>query len=130
MPSGGDGWPRVDGVSPGKVAAYQLYPHSAIYKLEGGEAAAQFGDPEQTAATSKAEWAKNGEVLKFSLMGNEDPGQKGGKIEVKDQWRFSEDGKSLMVDRSIKSPEGSGTVHLVFLRKELIPPSGAVPTPQ
>ena len=130
MPGGGDGWPRVDGASPGKVAAYQLYPRSVVYKLGGSESTAQLGDTEQTAAASKAEWAKNGEVLKFSLMGNEDPGQKGGKIEVKDQWRFSEDGKSLMVDRSIKSPEGSGTVHLVFFRKEVGPPGGAAPTTQ
>jgi hypothetical protein len=130
MPSGGDGWPRVDGASPGKVAAYKLYPQSAVYKLDGSESTVQFGDSGQTAATSKAEWVKNSEVLKLSAVGNEDPGQRGGKIEVKDQWRFSEDGKSLLVDRSIKSPEGSGTVHLVFFRKEVGPPGGAAPTTQ
>jgi len=112
------------------VAAYKLYPRSVVYMLDGSEAAAQLGDPEQAAATSKAEWAKNGQVLKLSLLGNEDPGQKGGKIEVKDQWRFSEDGRCLMVDRYIKSPEGSATVHLVFLRKETKPPGSVTPTLQ
>ena len=130
MPGGGDGWPRVEAASPGKVAAYKLYPPSAVYKLNGNESTAQFGDSEQNAATSKAEWVKNGEVLKLSLIGNEDSGQKGGKIEVRDEWRFSEDGKCLMIDRNIKSPEGSGTVHLFFFRKEVGPSSGDAPTTQ
>jgi len=90
----------------------------------------QLGDPEQTNATSKAEREKKGEVLKLSLVGNDDSGQGGGKIQVKEQWKLSEDGKSLKVDRSIKSPEGSGTVHLVFVKKEADSISGAAQEPQ
>lgn len=37
---------------------------------------------------------------------------------ITEQWRLSKDGKSLMVDRTVKSAEGSGTVHLVFLKRE------------
>ena len=120
----------MDGATPGKVAAYQLYPHSAVYKLDGNESSVQLGDSEQTAASSKAVWAKNGEALKLSLLGNEESEQKGGKVEVRDLWRFSEDGKCLLIDRTIKSPEGSGAVHLVFFRKEGGPSSGAAPTTQ
>jgi hypothetical protein len=119
MPRGGGGRPRTEGPSSqGNVAAYKLYPQSAVYKLDGSESTVQLGDPEQTNATSKAEREKNGEVLKLSLVGNGDSGQRGGKIQVKEQWKLSEDGKSLRVDRSIKSPEGSGTVHLVFSKRE------------
>ena len=131
MPRGGGGRPRTEGPSSqGYVAAYKLYPPSAVYKLDGSESTAQLGNPEQTNATSKAEREKNGEVLKLSLVGNGDSGQGGGKIQVKEQWKLSEDGKSLKVDRSIKSPEGSATVHLVFLKTEAESSSGAAPAPQ
>ena len=131
MPRGGGGRPRSEGPSSqGYVAAYKLYPQSAIYKLDGSQSSAQLGDAEQTNATSKAEREKNGEVLKLSLVGKENSGQGGGKIQVKEQWKFSDDGKSLRVDRSIKSPEGSGTVHLVFMRKEADSGSGASSAPQ
>ncbi len=127
---GGGGRPRAEGPLQGNVAAYKLYPQNAVYKLDGSEASAQLGDPEQTNATSKAERAKNGEGLKLSLAGNEDSGQRGGKIQINEQWKLSEDGKSLKVDRSIKSPEGSGTVHLVFLKREADSNSGASSAPQ
>jgi hypothetical protein len=91
-----------------------------VYKLDGSESAAQFGDLDHTAANSKAEWTTNREVLKLSLAGHDGTGQGGGKITVMDQWRLSEDGKLLIVDRRIKSPDGSGTAHLIFSRK---PPS-------
>jgi hypothetical protein len=131
MPRGGGGRPRTEGPSSqGSVAAYKLYPQSAVYKLDGSESTAQLGDPEQTNATSKAEREKSGEVLKLSLVGNGDSGQGGRKIQVKEQWKLSEDGKSLKVDRSIKSPEGSATVHLVFLKTEADSSSGAAPAPQ
>lgn len=130
MPRGGGGRPRSEGPAQGNVAAYKLYPHSAVYKLDGSESTAQLGDPEQTSATSKAAREKNGEVLKLSLVGNRDSGQGGGKIQVKEQWKLSEDGKSLKVERSIKSPEGSGTVHLVFLKREADSNSGASPQTQ
>ena len=130
MPRGGGGRPRAEGPLQGNVAAYKLYPQNAVYKLDGRESTVQLGDPEQTNATSKAEREKKGAVLKISLAGNEDSVQGGGKIQVKEQWKFSDDGKSLRIDRSIKSPDGSGTVHLVFLRREADSSSGASSAPQ
>ena len=132
MPRGGGGvgGPRTVEPSRGNVAAYKFYPQRAVYKLDGSESSAQLGDPEQTNATSKAEQEKKGEVLKLSLVGHEDSGQGGGKIQLNEQWRLTEDGKSLKIDRSIKSPDGSGTVHLVFLKKEADASSGASSTPQ
>lgn len=118
IPGGrGGGRPRGEGPAQGNVVAYKLYPPSAVYKLDGSESTATLGDPQQSGATSKAAWAKNGKELKLSLAGNGDSGQRGSKIQLKEQWKLSEDGKSLRIDRSIKSPEGSGTVHLVFFRK-------------
>ena len=96
MPGGGGGGRGGEGL--GSVAAYKLYPQSVVYKLDGSASRAQLGDPEQTDATSKAELEKNGEVLKLSLLGNETSGQRGGKIQVKEEWRLSQDGKSLKVD--------------------------------
>ncbi len=128
MPGGGMGMPggggsggrggrsRPESRPAGNPGAYMLYPHTAVYKLDGTESTAQLGDPDQTDATAKAEWGKDG-ALKFSLVGNGGSGQKGGKIQVKDQWKLSEDGGTLMVERSVHSPEGSGTVHLFFHKK-------------
>jgi hypothetical protein len=126
MPGGGGGGRGGEG----SVAAYKLYPQSVVYKLDGSASSAQLGDPDQTEATSKAELEKNGEMLKLSLMGNENPGQRGGKVQVKEEWRLFQDGKSLRVDRSVRSPEGSGTVHLVFLKREGDSSGGATPKPQ
>ncbi len=118
IPRGGGGRSRSGGSSQGHVAAYQLYPQSVIYKLDGGEGTAQLRDPEQTNVTSKAERAKDGELLKLSLVGNGDSGNKGNKVQITEQWKLADDGKSLKVDRTVKSPEGSGAVHLVFLKRE------------
>lgn len=118
MPGGRGGRPRGEGPSQATVAAYKFYPQNAVYMLDGSESTAQLGDPGQTDATSKAGWAKDGGVLKLSLAGNANSGQRGGKIQLKEQWRLSQDGESLRVDRSIKSPEGSGTVHLVLIKQE------------
>jgi hypothetical protein len=57
-------------------------------------------------------------VLKLSLVGNGDSGNRGKKVQITEQWKLADDGKSLKVDRTVKSPEGSGTVHLVFIKKE------------
>jgi hypothetical protein len=119
VPSGVGGGPRGEGPLQGNLAAYQVYPQQVVYKLDGSESTAQLGDLDHTAVTSKAEWTTNREVLKLSLAGHDGSGQGGGKIRVMDQWRLSEDGKFLIVDRRIKSPEGSGTTHLVFSRKPL-----------
>ena len=113
---GGGGGPHNEGPTRGEVAAYQLYPRSAVYNLDGSESSTQLGDSDQTNATSKAVQEKN--ELKLSLVGKEDSGEGGGKIQIKEQWKLSDDGKTLKVDRAVKSPDGSGTFHLFFLRKE------------
>lgn len=118
MPGGGGSGGRGGRSRPasrleGNPTAYKLYPQTAVYKLDGSESTAQLGDQDSTVATSKAEWGRDGE-LKFSLLGKDDSGQKSSKVQVKDQWKLSEDGQTLKVERSVHSPEGSGSVHLVF----------------
>lgn len=141
MPGGGMGMPGSGGMGMpggggphgegwGTVAAYKLYPPNAVYKLDGSEATVQLGDSEQTEATSKAELEKNGEALKLSLMGTGSAGHKGGKVQVKEEWKLSPDGKSLRVDRNVKSPEGSGTVHLVFSKREVDSSNSSAPEAQ
>jgi hypothetical protein len=113
---GGSGGSHNGGPTRGDVAAYQLYPKNAVYNLDGSESSTQLGDSEQTTATSKAVQEKT--ELKLSLMGKEDSGESGGKIRIKEHWQLSDDGKTLKVDRTVKSPDGSGNFHLVFSRKE------------
>ena len=124
MPRGGMGIPgggggrggrsRPDTRPEGNPAAYKLFPKTALYNLDGSESTAQLGDQDSTEVTSKADWGKNGE-LKISLVGKDDSsGQKSSKIQVKDQWKLSEDGQTLKIERAVHSPEGSGTVHLIF----------------
>ena len=128
MPRGGGGRSqRTDRPSQGNIAAYKLYPQSVAYKLDGSESTAQLSDPDKSDATSKVAQEKKGQVLKISLLRN---GDSGSKIQIKEQWKFADDGKSLKIDRSIKSPEGSATVHLVFLKAEGESSSGASPAPQ
>lgn len=119
MPGGVGGGPRGEGSLQANLAAYQVYPRSVVYKFDGSEARSQFGDPDETQATSKVERTGHDQILKLSLTGNTEGTEKNGQIKVKDQWQLSEDGKYLKLDRTIKSPEGSGTVHMVFCRPEV-----------
>jgi hypothetical protein len=118
IPRGGGGRSRSAGASQGNVAAYKIYPENVAYKLDGSQGTAQLCDRDQTNATSNAARAKDGEVLKLSLVGNGDSGNKGNKVQITEQWKLADDGRSLKVDRTVKSPEGSGAVHLVFLKRE------------
>ena len=128
MPGGGGGGGRSRGEnrSQAEIAALKLYPPSAVYKLDGSESTAMLGGPDGSDATLKAEWAKSGQILKLSMAGSEESRQRAEQVQVKDQWKLSKDGQSLMVDRSVRSPEGSGTVHLVF-RKQAVDAGGAQP---
>jgi len=120
MPGGGGGGrggrSRPASYPEGNVAAYKLYPASAVYKLDGTESTAQLGDHDSTDASSKAEWGKDGE-LKVTLVGNHDAGSGSGKIQLKDKWKLAQDRQSLSVERAVHSPEGSGTAHLVFRKQ-------------
>jgi hypothetical protein len=116
MPGGVGGGPRGEKASQGNLAAYQIYPQSVVYKLDGSEATSEFSDEGKSAATSKMERAD--QILKFSLTGKSEADEKNGEIKVRDQWQLSEDGKYLKLDRTVKSPNGSGTVHMVFCRPE------------
>jgi hypothetical protein len=129
MPGGGGGGGRSRGQSRShaEIAALRLYPPTATYKLDGSESTAALGGPDGSDATLKADWAKNGQVLKLSATGSEEGRQRAGEIQMKDQWKLSKDGQSLMVDRSVRSPEGSGTVHLVFHKQATEPGSSARP---
>ena len=118
IPRGGGGRSRSAGASQGDVAAYKIYPENVAYKLDGSQGTAQLRDRDQTNATSKATRAKDGEMLKLSLVGNGDSGNRGNKVQITEQWKLADDGKSLKIDRTVKSPEGSGAVHLVFLKRE------------
>ena len=129
MPGGGGGRTRGEGRPQGNVFAFVVYPHSVVFELDGSESTAQLGDPMQTDATSKADWASGGGLLKLSLAGKGDSDRKAGEIQVKDQWRLSKDGRFLMVERAVHSGRGSSTVHLAFRKQEANSTTGAAQTP-
>lgn len=120
---GGGGRSRAQNRSQAEIAALRLYPPTATYKLDGSQSTATLGGPDASDATLKAEWNKDRTALKLSASGSEEAGQRSEQVQVKDQWKLSQDGQSLMVDRSVRSPEGSGTIHLVF-RKQAADSSG------
>jgi hypothetical protein len=126
MPGSGGGRPRMGRQSTGTAAAFTNYPQTAAYKLDGSESTAQLGDPSHSDATSKAAWAKGNKELKLSLTGS-DSSNSGGGINLKEQWKLSKDGQHLLVDRTLHSPSGSKTVHLVFDKQ---PASSAQPGTQ
>lgn len=105
------------GRSRSTAGAFIFYPKSAVFHPDGAATSAQFGGPMRADATLKADWAKNGQELKMSLNGNQYSSSGGGSLEMKDQWKLSKDGKSLMVDRSVHAGRSSTTVHLVFHRE-------------
>lgn len=116
----GGGRPRGQGKAQAAVAAFTFYPHLAVYALDGSEASTQLGGPASDEATTKADWEKNGQGLKLSLVQN---GDSHSQIKLQEQWRLSKDGL-LTIERAVKSPGGSGTLHLVFF-KQAAPPSTA-----
>ncbi|MBZ5562908.1 MAG: hypothetical protein LAP13_10845 [Acidobacteriia bacterium] len=120
---GGGGGGRSRGRSKGQggVAAFTYYPHSAVYRLDGSESSAQLGGPTPDDATTKAGWEKNGQELKLSVIGG---GGSNGQIKLQEQWKFTKDGL-LTVDRTVHSPGGSGTLHLVFFKQEQAPSSAS-----
>lgn len=118
MPGGGGDQSRAENRSQATIAAFTFYPRNATYNLDGSESSAQLGDPSHNDATLKADWAKNGEVLKLSLVGTGNSVLKGSKIQMKDQWKLSKDGQLLMVERAVRSPGGSVTLHLVFRKQD------------
>jgi hypothetical protein len=117
MPGGSGGGPRMGRQSSGTAAAFSLYPETAVYRLDGSESSVELGGPMHTDATSKAAWAKSNKELKLSLTGASSSSWRGGSIDVKDQWKLSKDGQHLLVDRTVHSPSGSTSIHLVFDRQ-------------
>ena len=110
----GSGRPRSERQGQARVAAFQLYPASAVYKLDGSESSAPLGSPAHGEANLKADLAKNGDTLKLAITGND---QDSGQIQLKDQWKLSKDGQSLLIDRNVRSSAGSANVHLMFYQE-------------
>jgi hypothetical protein len=97
-----------------EIAAFKVYPPSAVYKLDGTPSTAQLGDRDRSDSTAKSEWAKGGKQLKLTLTGQ--GAEKSGQAQLKDEWKL--DGQYLKIDRNVHTPNGSKTLHLVF-RKEV-----------
>lgn len=124
MPGGGTGnsggGSRRQGRSHSTAGAFLFYPAKATYQLDGATSSAQFGGPMHGDAALKADWAKNGQELKMSLDGNQYSNPGGGSLELKDQWKLSKDGQSLMVDRNVHAGRSSSSVHMVFHKQAAV----------
>jgi hypothetical protein len=113
-PGGTGGRPRMERHSPGAAAAFTLYPERAVYKLDGSGSSVELGGPMHDNATAKAAWAKGGKQIRLSLAGTGNSEESRGAINVKDQWKLSKDRQHLLVDRTVHTPSGSASIHLVF----------------
>ena len=100
-----------------EAAAFTLYPSSAAFFLDGGKSSGMLGGSAESDATLTANWAKKGKELNLVMAGTEESRMGSGSVEIKDQWKFSKDGQSLMIDRSVQSPSGSKKLHLIFYKQ-------------
>ncbi len=110
---------RVGGESGTRAEAdaFTLYPTDAVFLMDGAKSSGKLGGQNQSDATLMADWSKKGKLLTLVMDGDEGFGGGGGSIKIKDQWKFSKDGHSLMVDRTIHTSSGSKTLHLAFYKK-------------
>ena len=119
MPGGGGGVGRRR--SRGKsqnIAAFRLYPGKAVYNLDGSESTAKMGGSGQNNATLRANWEKGGKELRLALNGGDNSDRRGRQLQLKDEWKMAKDGQTLKVDRTVKTPGGSKTLHLVFHKQD------------
>lgn len=93
--------------------AFSICPRIAFYELAGGKSNVQLRDASHTEATAKATWMKRRNQLVLVLAG--------GHVTLKEQWKFSKDGRDLLIDRTVHTPDGSGSVHLVFEKEAARP---------
>lgn len=114
---GGDGGADV-GAARAAVDGFTLYPTDAVFFMDGTKSSGRLGAQQQSDATLAASWGKKAKTLTLLLGGNEDSGLGSGQIKMKDEWKFSKDGQSLIVARSVRTSNGSTTLHLVFYRKQ------------
>jgi hypothetical protein len=98
-----------------EAEAFTLYPADGVFSMDGSKSSGKLGGKGQTDATLMADWAKKGKMLTLVMAGDENFG---GTVKIKDQWKFSKDGQSLMVDRTVHTSNGSKTLHLVFYKKQ------------
>ena len=119
MPGGGGGIGRHrHGRKPQGATAFMLYPSRAVYNLDGSESAAKMGGDGQNNATLRANWEKGGKELRLALTGDDNSDRRGRQLQLKDDWKMSKDGQTLKVDRTVKTPGGSKTLHLVFHKQD------------
>jgi hypothetical protein len=113
-PGGGTGGsPRNTQHARSAALAFTVYPQNAVYKLDGTESTAKLGGSLPSDAAAKAAWAKGNKQLKLRLTGTGNSDAEGA-VEVQEQWKLSKDGQQLFVDRTVHSPNGSASIHLVF----------------
>jgi hypothetical protein len=90
---------------------------TAIYKLDGTETRAESTGGRGGAATFKALWKDNGRALEltttrsFNFQGNETTRT------TKERWELVDGGKTLKVQRTSDSPQGSQDANLVFTKQ-------------
>jgi hypothetical protein len=116
-PRGGNG-PRSSGDQQSGTRALRTYLPTATYVLNGNETTAEVTGRMPGKATLKAVWKKGGRVLNLSMIQKLDAGDNTVTVETKETWEFSKDGKTLKMERNVKTPRGSDSVKLAFRKGE------------
>ena len=111
---GGGGRRRTERPSEARVLAMTM-PNGS-FALNGQECTVDLQGRMQGRATVKAKWVKGGKDLELDVVRH--LGTQGDTMDLKskERWNLSDDGQTLVVERSMKGPRGSQSAKLTFRR--------------
>jgi hypothetical protein len=111
---GGGGRRRTERPSEARVLA--MTAPNGSFALNGQECSVDLQGRMQGRATVKAKWVKGGKDLELDVVRH--LGTQGDTMDLKskERWNLSDDGQTLVVERSMKGPRGSQSAKLTFRR--------------
>ncbi len=110
----GGGRRRTEGRSEARVLALTM-PNGS-FALNGQECTVDLQGRMQGQATVKAKWVKGGKDLELDVNRQLDLQGSTVDLKSKERWNLSDDGQTLVVERSMKGPRGSQSAKLTFRR--------------
>jgi hypothetical protein len=111
---GGTGRSRGDNQSAGRALGVTVPDGS--FALNGQECTVDLQGRTSGKATVKAKWVKSGKDLELAVNRHLDMEGSTEELKSKEQWTLSDDGQTLVVDRSVKGAHGSQSAKLTFRR--------------
>lgn len=111
---GGGGRTRTEPRSEARVLAMTM-PNGS-FALNGQECTVDLQGRQSGTATVKAKWVKDGKDLELAAVRHLGTPDDKMDFKSKEVWTLSDDGQTLVVERSMKGPRGSQSAKLTFRR--------------